>query len=357
MIKTFQISYDGLDFRITCDIMGEEVKYLLEDLVFSFKISEKLITLDELAEANHATKDAEGRYWVDEQGLKNVMFAVSMRGSSYPKAFKKWLDDEIAEYKAQVASLPAIQPMAHILQYFGQPIEINEEGMWNATQMASIYGKQTCHWLESKNTQNLINRIASNLGIPRFALIQVVNGGIGVPNRGTWIHQKLVVEFARWLNVDLAIWCNDQIETLLREGYVQLQAQNNARQHPESIKDWALRCIQQEEEKERLAQRFEDAQKKAVYLDAVTCSDNLYTATVISKELGFRSVTQFNQELHNRGVQFKQGDHWVLYAQFQGKGYTVMKSDCGEKNGTGYVGTTMKWTEEGRKFLHNLFQK
>lgn len=357
MIRTFEISYDGLDFRITCDIMGEEVKYLLEDLVFSFKISEELITLDELAEANHATKDAEGRYWIDEQGLKNVMFAVSMRGSSYPKAFKKWLDDEIAEYRAQVASLPAIQPMARVIRYIGQPIEINEQGMWNATQMAKICGKQIGHWFESKGTKHYISRLSAEIGIPVSAVIQVVKGGNDKNSQGTWIHEKLVMEFARWLNVDFSIWCNTQIETLLREGSVQLQKQNDAYQHPVSIKDWAMRCIREEEEKERLAKRFEDAQKKAVYLDAVICSDNLYTATVMSKELGFRSVTQFNQELHNRGIQFKQGDHWVLYAKYQGKGYTVMKSDCGEKNGTGYIGTTMKWTEEGRKFLHNLFQR
>lgn len=357
MIKTFSISYDGLDFRIACDIMGDEIKYLLEDLVFSFRISEELITLDELAEANRATKDSEGRYWIDEQGLKNVMFAVTARGSGYPKAFKQWLDDELTEYKAQVTSLPAIQPMAHILQYFGQPIEINEQGMWNATQMSDIFRKKTNDWLKLQSTKDQIALIACESKIPDSQLVVTHRGNSSSFSQGTWIHEELVIELARWLNPPFARWCNKQINTLFREGVVRLQEQYEAQQHPTSIKDWALRCIRQEEEKERLAKRFEDAQKKSVYLDAVTHSGNLYTATVMSKELGFRSVTQFNQELHARGIQFKQGDHWVLYAPYQGKGYTVIKSDCGEKNGAGYMSTTMKWTEEGRKFLHNLFQR
>jgi hypothetical protein len=33
---------------------------------------------------------------------------------------------------------------------------------------------------------------------------------------GTWLHPKLAVAFARWLNVRFGIWCDQQIDGLLR---------------------------------------------------------------------------------------------------------------------------------------------
>lgn len=36
------------------------------------------------------------------------------------------------------------------------------------------------------------------------------NGG------GTWLHSKLAVVFARWLDVHFAVWCDQQIDALLR---------------------------------------------------------------------------------------------------------------------------------------------
>jgi KilA-N domain len=38
----------------------------------------------------------------------------------------------------------------------------------------------------------------------------VENGG------GTWLHPKLAIDFARWLSPDFAVWCDLQIEKILR---------------------------------------------------------------------------------------------------------------------------------------------
>jgi hypothetical protein len=32
---------------------------------------------------------------------------------------------------------------------------------------------------------------------------------------GTWLHRKLLIDFARWLNPHFAVWCDEQIEELL----------------------------------------------------------------------------------------------------------------------------------------------
>lgn len=32
---------------------------------------------------------------------------------------------------------------------------------------------------------------------------------------GTWLHPKLAIRFAQWLDADFAVWCDEQIEHLL----------------------------------------------------------------------------------------------------------------------------------------------
>ncbi len=41
----------------------------------------------------------------------------------------------------------------------------------------------------------------------------------GRHNGGTWLHPKLAVPFARWLDVRFAIWCDIQIENLLKKNH------------------------------------------------------------------------------------------------------------------------------------------
>lgn len=46
-------------------------------------------------------------------------------------------------------------------------------------------------------------------------LIVTTNGG---QIQGTWMHEDVALEFARWLSPAFAIWCNDRIKELLKYG-------------------------------------------------------------------------------------------------------------------------------------------
>src|SRR5690606_2455087 len=35
-------------------------------------------------------------------------------------------------------------------------------------------------------------------------------------HQGTWFHPKLGVPFARWVDVDFAIWCDEQIDKIIK---------------------------------------------------------------------------------------------------------------------------------------------
>jgi hypothetical protein len=57
----------------------------------------------------------------------------------------------------------------------------------------------------------------SNTGksrITKSRFIKAKRGNAG----GTWLHPKLAVAFARWCDIDFALWCDEQIEALISSG-------------------------------------------------------------------------------------------------------------------------------------------
>ena len=85
--------------------------------------------------------------------------------------------------------------------------------MINATEMAKPFGKRPAKWLELPSTKEFL----SVLQTVRFSdsLIQTIEG----KNGGTWMHEDVALEFARWLSPKIAIWCNERIKELLRHGF------------------------------------------------------------------------------------------------------------------------------------------
>lgn len=106
-----------------------------------------------------------------------------------------------------------------VLSYEDNIIEINEKEMWSATQMAKPFNKRSLDWLKLDQTQEYMKEVAEVRKITLSDLVQVTRGD----NGSTWIHEKLVIEFARWCNIKFSVWCNDQIETLMRTGKVELK--------------------------------------------------------------------------------------------------------------------------------------
>lgn len=66
---------------------------------------------------------------------------------------------------------------------------------------------------------------AGNSGI---ALIFTKKGG-KVGTQGTWMHPKLAVLFARWLDVRFAVWCDGQIDQIIRSAGAAKAERNAAR--------------------------------------------------------------------------------------------------------------------------------
>ena len=96
---------------------------------------------------------------------------------------------------------------------------------------------------------------------------------------------------------------------------------------------------------------------KAEYMDTVLQSVSTYTMTQVAKEMGMSAI-KLEKELHDRGVMFRQSGQWILYARYQGKGYTRTRTHhYHHSDGTTGTNAITVWTEKGRAFVHGLMNK
>lgn len=102
---------------------------------------------------------------------------------------------------------------------------------------------------------------------------------------------------------------------------------------------------------------IEELQPKASYYDMILQCKDLIATTVIAKDYGM-SAKKFNVMLHDMGIQFKQGDTWVLYSKYQGNGYLKAKThNYADADGVQHSKEHSYWTQKGRLFLYDLLKQ
>lgn len=102
---------------------------------------------------------------------------------------------------------------------------------------------------------------------------------------------------------------------------------------------------------------IEELQPKASYYDMILQCKDLIATTTIAKDYGM-SAKKFNSMLHDMGVQFKQGDIWVLYAKYQGQGYLKAKThNYADMAGVQHSKEHAYWTQKGRLFLYDFLKQ
>lgn len=130
--------------------------------------------------------------------------------------------------------------------YQDHAISYDASGWFNATQAAARFDKEPTAWIRQSDTIeyiaalcerngksgfvtefNKIKDLDSKSSKARSALLRLakdsglVKTKAGSPENGggTWLHPKLAILFARWLDVDFAIWCDEQIDSIVRGKY------------------------------------------------------------------------------------------------------------------------------------------
>ncbi len=151
-----------------------------------------------------------------------------------------------------------------------------------------------------------------------------------------------------------------------REYFLALESAWNT---PEQIMARALKFAQQSMESLKEQCKFlggqvveqqkviEELQPKASYYDMILQCKDLIATTTIAKDYGM-SAKKFNLMLHDMGVQFKQGDIWVLYAKYQGHGYLKAKThNYADADGVQHSKEHSYWTQKGRLFLYDFLKQ
>lgn len=109
-----------------------------------------------------------------------------------------------------------------------------------------------------------------------------------------------------------------------------------------------------EQENVQLSDKVAEMKPKADYCDKILNSPDPIIVTQISKDYGM-SPQEFNKRLHALGVQYKANGQWLLYAKYQGLGYTDSHTGL-KKNSNGTWMATV-WTQKGRLFLYNELKR
>lgn len=142
-------------------------------------------------------------------------------------------------------------------------------------------------------------------------------------------------------------------------------AQKTMKRHEQRIKELAqanqeisLKAETLAVENEELIEENKSLAPLADYTREVLQSTSTFTANQIAKDLGMSAIS-LNKWLNQMGVQYKESGQWLLYYKYQNKGYVDTRVSGYTNRKTGEIETTQStvWTERGRKFIIELYNK
>ena len=102
---------------------------------------------------------------------------------------------------------------------------------------------------------------------------------------------------------------------------------------------------------------IEEMKPKATYHDLVLSAGNAIPITTIAKDYG-KSGRWLNSYLHECGVQYKQGEVWLLYQKYADCGYVKSKTyTVNVGDGKTDAKPHTLWTQAGRLFIYELLKE
>lgn len=137
------------------------------------------------------------------------------------------------------------------------------------------------------------------------------------------------------------------------------ELENGQNKLPSNYKEALTQLLEQVEEKEKLEtqngilnQQVNELQPKATYYDLVLQNKSLLSISKIAKDYGW-SANKMNKKLHDLGIQYKQGDIWLLYQKHTDKGYTQSTTHVIDEEKSRLH---TKWTQKGRLFIYETLK-
>lgn len=96
----------------------------------------------------------------------------------------------------------------------------------DATRLCKAAGKLWADYARLKGTEEFLEALAGDMGIPISRLVQVRKGNVAGDNsgagQGTWIHPRVAMHFAQWVSPKFAVAVSGWLLELLTTGKVEL---------------------------------------------------------------------------------------------------------------------------------------
>lgn len=216
------------------------------------------------------------------------------------------------------------------LNYNDTPVFFQSDAAYlNATSIAKAFSKKTENYLRTDSTKEYLialekhlNSVAPKSVTEQNQLVRVVQGGNSI-EQGTWVHPKLAIHFARWLNADFGVWCDIQIDTILKgevkpigiamipkdaipfaEGYLAFAQLLQVPLHLAQIE-----CVKLTYKDTQVD--FSSMLKLAPAQDNIQEDSIMLEPTELGRRLGYTAV-EMNQVLERLGLQSRpDGKNWV----------------------------------------------
>lgn len=221
--------------------------------------------------------------------------------------------------------------------------------MINATEMAKPFGKRPVNWLELPSTRLFLTSLQKVRKSDH--LIQTVSGRSG----GTWMHEDVALEFARWLSPEFAIWCNDRIKELMKYGMTATPDKiEELLSNPDLLIGLATE-LKEERAKRALAEKHvEKMAPRYNYVQEFFEANGTMSIGEMAKNLGIKPLTMFRMLRDDGYLMIRPSDRNIAKQQYIDAGYFEIKITV--KNGNQFRQTRV--TPRGHGYFakkYNLF--
>ena len=158
--------------------------------------------------------------------------------------------------------------------------------MVNATEMAKPFGKRPVDWLRLPSTQTFIKQLSEVRKSHNTNFVVTAKGNSSEFEQGTWLHEDVALEFARWLSPAFAIWCNDRIKELLTIGMTATQPTiDEMVDNPDLVIKLATQLKKQREANAALQNQIEQDAPRVLFSKAVETAKRSVLVAELAKIL------------------------------------------------------------------------
>ena len=224
-------------------------------------------------------------------------------------------------------------------------LTINDEPYFVGKDVADVLGYSNNRDALSKHVDNE-DKLTSQIATAGQMRSQTVITESGVYSLIFGSKLESAKRFKRWVTYEV-------LPTIRKHGaYLTNQKIEEVLTDPDTIIKLATQLKEERTGRLLAEQQVQELKPKATYYDLILQNKSLLSVSKISKDYGM-SARAFNLKLHELGVQFKQGDIWLLYANYQDKGYTQTSTYALDEE---HSRVSTKWTQAGRLFIYDLLK-